>query len=263
MATTYSQYLRLRIDSGLTANAKYNLLALDELGGLVQTDSLDTLQLRSRSAITIEPNSAELGGSGVGGVVNIGNSGHTVSEINFYAGSLNFATPIGLLDTATGGNKYLRLRHKTDLNGSVDLLADRVLNIDTDGADRSLILGGNFSLLNNSFTLNAPIATSWTLPTTNGSSGQVLSTDGAGVLGWQSVAGSSQTMSEVWLPGDGLTKTVTHGWNSRAVIVQVVDAANNYENVDLQSVTRPNNNSVTLVSTEIPTSSWLVLLSEV
>jgi hypothetical protein len=263
MAITYSQYLRLRIDSALTADARHNLLTIDELGALIQTDSLDTLQLRSRSAVTIEPNSAELGGTGVGGTVNIGNSGHTVSDINFFANNLNFATPIGLLDVATGGSKYLRIKYKSDASGLVDTGADRILNVDVNGDDRSLILGGNFSLLSNSLTVTAPIATSWTLPATTGAGGQVLSTDGAGTLSWQSVSGTSLTMSETWLPGDGLTKTVTHGWNTRNIIVQVVDAANNYENVDLQSVTRPTNNTVVLNSTEIPTSSWIILLNSV
>ena len=64
-----------------------------------------------------------------------------------------------------------------------------------------------------------------------------------------------------WTTGTNLT--VTHGWGTRKVMVQVLDLDNNYANIELDSVTRPTDNTVALVASQAPPSSWLVLLREV
>lgn len=164
MATTLSRYLRLRIDSNLTANARYNLERIDTLGSTFVVDSTNLLNIRSESDITIEPESADIGGAGTGGSVSIGTSSHEISTLSVYASIVNFSDAVGLLDAGTSGTKYLRLKYNSTINGSVDTTADRTLSIDMDGSDRFLILGGNLQLTGGSLTLTAPGTVAYTLP---------------------------------------------------------------------------------------------------
>lgn len=166
MATILTRNLKLRIDSNLTANSKYNLERIDLLGGTFLTDTTDQLNIRSRTDILIEPESADLEGSGLGGSVSLSTASHLITT-NIYSSQLNITSPIGTKDQASSGTKYLRLQYKSDLNGSVDLLADRTLSIDLEGADRSLILSGNLSVLGGySLALNTTGPTSVILPIT-------------------------------------------------------------------------------------------------
>lgn len=165
MATTLSRYLRLKLDSNLTANAKYNLERIDALGSTFITDSSNSLNIRSEANIAIEPNSADIGGTGTGGEVSVGTLEHTLDSFDIYATLVNFSNSVGLLDSGTSGTKYLRMKYDSTLSGSVDTTADRNLTFDLNGADRSVILGGNYSqiggalalTLSGNSTLSAPL----------------------------------------------------------------------------------------------------------
>lgn len=98
MAFTLSRYLRLRLDSNLTANARYNLERIDLLGSVLTIDNTASVNLRSRTDINIEPQSQIAGGSGVGGSINVGTSGHEVAEFNVFASEVNFSNPDALVD---------------------------------------------------------------------------------------------------------------------------------------------------------------------
>lgn len=166
MATTLTRNLKLRINSNLTADAKYNLERLDTLGSTFLVDTTDELDIRSKGNITIEPESADIGGSGTGGTVSIGNASHMLDAINLFATEVNIDSPLSLLDQAVGGDKYLELRYKSDISGSVDTGANRTLSVDLDGSDRSLVLGGNLSTAGGAISLTATDATVVTLPLT-------------------------------------------------------------------------------------------------
>lgn len=167
MAFTLSRNLKLRLDDNLTANAKYNLSRLDLLGSTFLTDSTDSLNIRSRSSINILPDSADLGGNSTGGTVNIGSSSQSLDGVNLYTDVFNLSSTLGLLDQATSGTKYLRLKYQSNLSGSVDIGSDRALSFDLDGADRSLVLAGDFKVLVDAITFNAASGGSnVTLPTT-------------------------------------------------------------------------------------------------
>jgi hypothetical protein len=323
MTTTLTRNLKLRVDSNLTANAKYNLSRLDLLGATFQLDNTNNAILRSMQNIELRPNDASIGGSGLGGDVTIGSAGQPVDSFRVVADAVSLSAPLGFDDQASGGTKQLLLEYDSTLSGSVDTAADRTLRLDLNGANRNLILGGNYSQTGGSlsFTLAGDVA--WELPAAD--SAGFLANDGAGVLTWEtagtgtvtSVAVSAsaplsssggpitgagtialgfqnqsanyvlagptsggaaapsfralaaadfqdipgyRAMSATWT--SGTTKTITHGWNTRKVLVEVLDGDNGYREVIVDDESRPSDNTVVLESNEAPTN-WLVLLKEV
>lgn len=208
MAITLTRNLRLRIDSNLTANAKYNLERLDLLGAAFRLDTTDTLQIQSRNNIVLEPQAQATGGSGVGGTISMGTADHPLAAISFFADAVNFDAPLGLKDSA--GNFSLALQYTSTLDGAADV-ADRVLSLDVNGANRQLILGGNLSLLGGNLQLTASGATALTLP----SSGTLATLAGAESLSNKTLV--SPTLSGILSGGtlsgvaiSGLTNTLSN-----------------------------------------------------
>lgn len=166
MATTLTKNLRLRVNSNLTADAKYNLSRLDLLGSTFIVDTTNNLNIRSEADVLIEPESADIGGSGVGGTVSLGTPSHLLDQVDVYSDLFTLSSPLSLLDQASGGDKYLQIRYKSDLTGSTDTSADRVLSIDLEGADRSLTLGGDVETVGGNLSLAMTGDSLLTLPTT-------------------------------------------------------------------------------------------------
>lgn len=328
MAVTLTRNLKLRLDSSLTASARYNLERLDLLGSTFLVDTTDALRIRSTEDIVIEPQSADIGGSGTGGSVSIGSADHSVDSISMHASSITMSSSPGFLDQSSGGTKHLYMQYKSDLSGSVDTAADRTLSIDLDGSNRSLVLGGDLSLTGGSLTLVLSGDLNWALPSGNGSNGQVLGTDGAGNLDWVSVSGTGtvtsvglslpslfsvsgspvttsgtltaslatqsanrvlagptsggaaaptfralvasdisniagyRSDSVTWNNADGNSLTITHGWGTFNVEVEVLDNSNSYATIDVGDINRINVNQITLTASSAPSSSWTVLLKE-
>lgn len=251
--------LKLRVDSNLTANSKYNLDRIDLLGASFQVDSTNALHIRSQESISLEPNSGDVGGTGSGGVINLGSPDHILDAVNIYANSVNFQT-FSLADQAVGGDKRLNLEYKSDLNGPADTISDRTLFIDVDGANRNLILGANFSLsgANLSLTLSAPLA--FILPPNYGGAGQTLTTDGTGVLSWSSAgAGTVREFADNWITADGTTKTVNHMLGSTDVEVTLIDLSDN-SILWIDSIVVTNMDNITLTASEAPSSTWRVVV---
>lgn len=190
MATTLSKNLKLRIDSNLTANAKYNLSRIDLLGGTFLTDSTNTLNIRSQTDINIEPNSADVGGSGTGGNVYLGTANHKLASLEINTNSLEINGPLSLADQAVGGTTSLALKYKSDIDGAVDT-SDRTLSIDVNGADRNLVLGGDLQLLGGNLVLSLSGPTSLVLPT----SGTLSTLSGAETLTNKTLSAASNTIT--------------------------------------------------------------------
>jgi len=146
MAVSLSRNLKLRINSNLTADAKYNLERIDLIGANFLASTSDALFIRSRTNVVIEPESPDIDGSGSGGSVSIGTEDHVVDTFSIHADTVNFSGALGFLDQGTAGSKYLRIKYKSDISGSTDLVSNRDLFIDVQGADRNIVLGGNLSL---------------------------------------------------------------------------------------------------------------------
>lgn len=98
-----------------------------------------------------------------------------------------------------------------------------------------------------------------TLPVDDGASGEVLSTDGSGVLSWVSNA-STNSFKTTWATAAGTTKTVTHNLGTKDVIVQIFDQTDD-QGIEVDTVTRTDINTVTLTATEAPgAASWRILI---
>lgn len=64
-----------------------------------------------------------------------------------------------------------------------------------------------------------------------------------------------------WATADGPTKTVTHSFGTRDVVVQLYDL-NTYDTIDVDSVIRTDTNTVDLTATQAPTApnGWRILV---
>jgi hypothetical protein len=192
MATSLSRNLKLRIDSNLTANSKYNLERLDLLGSTFLVDSTNTLNVRSQTDITIEPQSGDVGGSGVSGTVAVGTASHQLSAVNLYADTVLVNGALALKDLATAGTNRLSVRYKSDASGAIDTL-DRTLSIDVEGGDRNLVLGGDLSIKGGSLTLTVPSTASLILPLT----GTIATLAGTETLTNKGIDGLSNTLTNI------------------------------------------------------------------
>lgn len=191
MTTTLTPNLKLRIDSKLTSNAKYNLQRIDLLGATFLVDSTNTLNIRSQTDILIDPNSPDLGGSGQGSVI-IGDANRKLISLTVHADELLLDGAFNLEDQASGSTGKLGLVYKSDINGSLDNSA-RVLTIDVDGADRNLVLGGNLSLIGNDLILNATGPTDVILP----ESGTLSTLAGVETLTNKTIDADQNTLSNI------------------------------------------------------------------
>jgi hypothetical protein len=152
MATTLTQNLKLRVDSNLTANAKYNLSKIDLLGSTFLVDSTNTVKIRSQTSLVLEPNSADIGGEGTGGTVEIGTSDHQLDALNVYVDEVIFE---GTVNVST-----------IKVSQSVEF---------TNGSYKTAVEAASGSQTEN-VTLR--------LPNNNGTPSSALSTDGQGNLYW-------------------------------------------------------------------------------
>lgn len=230
MAISLSTYLKLRIDSNLTDDAKFNLYKLDNLASVYQIDSTNLVKMRSRTNILLQPEDPSIGGSGEGGTVSIGNVDQPANAINLNSTTVNVTGQINSTGLSTNNISL------TNNNYNLSLLAGNLTE--------------NFSL---------------TFPSNYGTVNQVLSSDGTGNLIWTTVSGLSvgQESTVTWNNADGLTKTITHGFNSRNIMVQIIDPNDNYRNVEVDSIQRPTLSTIIVESSIAPPTSWLVLLKQI
>jgi hypothetical protein len=249
MSFTYSRNLRLRIDDNLSASSKYNLERLDLIG--ISIDTLSNTILRGRGDIILQPNSSAVGGTGTGGRVYLGSVAQPLDALQINAEALEFNAPVGFLDQAVSGTRYLRIRYKSDLSGTVDTAADRNLDFDLQGSDRSVVLGGNLTTVGGSLIATLTGNTNVTFPTSG-----TLATLADIISGTGDVA----SYATGWFPADGLTKTVTHSLASTDVVVSVIDLADN-SLVNTDSTIVLDSNSIQLTASELPgVSGWRIVV---
>ena len=195
MATTLSRNLRLRLNSNLTADALYNLQRLDALAAVFNLDNTANTVIRSSADIVFQAQDASIGGAGVGGAFQFGSASQPAASVSFYATSVGLGSAAALNDAATGGTKTLSLVYDSSLSGTVDNVANRALRFDLDGADRQLVLGGNYKQTGGNLTLALTGPVVWTMPAAN--SVGVLSNNGTGTLSWNTAGSGSVTSIDI------------------------------------------------------------------
>ncbi len=176
--TTFTQNLKLRITSDLTADARYNLNRIDLLATTLDFSNTDEVILRSREGITIQPNANDLGGAGNGGVINLGSEGQPVQDVNVFASTVNIDGLVTFCDSVTAESLKLKNDSKLDTN-FVEILAPVGLTSDV----------------------------SFVLPSADGATGQVLTTNGIGQLGWVSVSTNALPENHIFI-GDNTSNAI-------------------------------------------------------
>lgn len=133
------------------------------------------------------------------------------------------------------------------------VLAKTALQIEDPGAGTNAVSIAAPSGLASSYSL--------TLPVDDGTSGQVLQTDGSGVLSWYSVPAATVTKYKTnWVTADTATFAITHSLGTTDVMVQVFDVSTG-DTIEIDSVTRTDANTVTVVASSAPpATNWRVLI---
>ena len=104
---------------------------------------------------------------------------------------------------------------------------------------------------------------SFRLPSSYGSAGQVLATDGNGNLSWQNTAGAA--ISEevyLWLDTDGVQKTIIHNFNTQSLDITIRDTTDN-ELIYVPDINFLDNSTLVLISSEPPSNAWQVIIQGV
>lgn len=101
------------------------------------------------------------------------------------------------------------------------------------------------------------------LPSSYGSVGQVLATDGNGNLSWQNAAGAAITEQVFfWYDTDGVEKTITHQFNSQSLDITIRDTTDN-ELIYIPDINFVDNSTLTLISSEPPANAWQIIIQGV
>lgn len=272
---TLTPNLKLIIEDDTTSNSKANLNKIDTLGGSTLVDNTGNLRVRSKQDITIVPNSNDIGGTGSGGSVTIGESGNNITSLtvnadSFQLGSNNVVTD-NLSENRIDIGNSSSVRTATDTSSVGDILAD---------STNGLTLKAG-AVVDADINSSAAITLSKLAAVT---ASRALESDGSGVITASSITstelgylsgvtsniqtqinalgGANQTVA-TWSNADGTSKTITHNFGTRNVAVQVLDQNDEYINVEVNSIKRPNDNDVILTSNEAPATNWSVLVFQI
>lgn len=94
--------------------------------------------------------------------------------------------------------------------------------------------------------------------------GQILRSDTAGNRYWTTLSGvvASQNEAVEWLPAEGTTKVITHGYNAQHVEVKIYEAATG-KVIGPEDITYLDTNTIQLDVLEAPANTWYVFLREI
>lgn len=141
MATT-TPNLGLRLSPTLTPDSTFNLQRIDDLAGRFLIEVDQSTAVRSANTITIEPNAASLGGTGIGGEVDVGTSSHSIDLFRVYGPISVTATLLADLAPSAGS---LQLQYNSAHSSPGPDATPRQLTFDVQGANRFVTIGGDLS----------------------------------------------------------------------------------------------------------------------
>ena len=194
---TITRNLKLRLPDNLTADSRYNLEKIDQLGAIFQLDSDQNAVVRSQGEVAIRPNDPAIGGDGTAGIVSLGDPTQPLqyAEIN---------GPLKLL----ANSKYLTITHDNETDASLTIDtgdANFILNLpitNSEVSDSAAIAGSKISP---EFTspVSAPSVetgvlingATFNLPSADGVPNAVLTTDGSGNLSFVPLSGTGTVTS--------------------------------------------------------------------
>lgn len=221
MAVVLTPNLKLRVDTNLTANAKYNLYQIDTLGLTYVIDNSGDVRIRAAQNIVLQPEDTSVGGTG-GGSVDLASQAAPADSINLWAANINLGGKLQLLDQAVAGSAFLALDYVSTLDGSIVDPTDRTLQIDVGGANRNLILGADFrinpSAPGQSLTLALTGSSSLTLPLT----GTLATLSGAETFQNKTIDGNLNNIFN--LPGSALSPSAMIPYSKLVLTNSIVNA---------------------------------------
>jgi hypothetical protein len=191
MSTRYTPYLKLSYDtSKVTQETINNLNKIDRLASSFVTDTTGQLRIRSAGDIYLLAAEVAVGGSGSGGKVYIGSS---VSPVELYAYATNLNTSlVNFADQVPTSAGLLSFQYLSSAGGTPDLSGTYVMSWDPRGANRTVVLGGNFSIQHGVTFLSSGNA-SLTLPV----SGTLATLAGAETLTGKSIDATANTITNI------------------------------------------------------------------
>ena len=172
MSTSLTSNLKLRLSDDLTDDARYNLERIDLLAANLSVNTLEELLFRASEDIILEPQSADIGGSGAGGSVRIGTPSHNDVTL--------------------------------DVHGDVEVERNLLIRTDARFYDD---YESNYIALQGPSDVTANVT--FTLPPNDGTVDQVLKTDGSGNWDWTTVGTTSLNQYNVRIGNVSNTATPT------------------------------------------------------
>lgn len=105
---------------------------------------------------------------------------------------------------------------------------------------------------------------SLTLPINDGSAGQVLTTDGSGILSWTAGGGGGGNTTAVtanWLAADGTSKSIVHGLGSIEVAAVTIMDGSTGQLLDVDTITVFDANQIDFTASSAPAIGWQVVIT--
>jgi hypothetical protein len=213
---TLTSNLKLRIESTLSPNSKYNLERIDTLGGSLLPDNTDTIRIRSRGPIALLPNNADIGGTGSGGLLTFGDPNQLAETITLWGTAVQF--PTGLYLKSLSETNYLRLTYASGVITLDDEVGSQSVTINTQAGDRVLTLGSDLALVGFPLTLTTTGPSSVILPL----AGTLATLTGTETLTGKTIDASANTILNI--TNSSIASTAAIAYSKLALAGSLVNA---------------------------------------